>query len=99
MEAQVDTGFSGELTLPISAIERLGLESSGFTTYRLGDNSQTPFDSYHAAVRWAGDVRHITTLVSEHFPLIGVGLLWGNNLSVDFRHGGDVSITELEDNQ
>ena len=97
MEAQVDTGFSGELTLPISAIERLGLESSGFTTYRLGDNSLTPFDSYHATVRWAENERHITTLVSEHFPLIGVGLLWGNNLSVDFRHGGDVSITELQD--
>lgn len=97
IEAHVDTGFSGELTLPAAAIERLGLGSSGFATYRLGDGSLLPFDSYDANIRWADDVRHVTALVSENFPLIGVGLLWGNNLSVDFRDGGDVSITELGD--
>ncbi len=95
IEAQVDTGFSGELTLPMSAIERLGIESSGITTYRLGDGSLTPFDSYDATIRWADRVRHVTALVSENFPLIGVGLLWGTNLSVDFRNGGDVAVTEL----
>lgn len=56
----------------------------------------TPFNSYDAAIRWGNGVKYITVLASENFPLVGVGLLWGNNLSVDFRHGGDVRITELE---
>ena len=38
----------------------------------------------------------VDVLESEITPLVGVGLLWGNNLSVDFRHGGEVRITELE---
>ena len=97
IEAQVDTGFTGELTLPISAIDRLGLESSGFSTYRVGGGSLTPFNSYDATIRWGNGVRYITVLASENFPLVGVGLLWGKNLSVDFSHGGNVSITELED--
>ena len=95
IEAQVDTGFTGELTLPISAIDRLRLESSGFSTYRVGGGLLTPFNSYDATIRWGNDVRYITVLESETEPLIGVGLLWDNNLSIDFRHGGDVSITEL----
>ena len=93
----MDTGFSGELTLPISAIDRLGLESSGFSTYRVGGGSLTPFSSYDAVIRWGNGVKYITVLASENFPLVGVGLLWGKSLSVDFRHGGDVIITELED--
>ena len=46
---------------------------------------------------WHGRERVVNVLGSDVFPLVGVGLLWGNNLSVDFRHGGDVSITALED--
>lgn len=97
VEAQVDTGFTGELTLPMSAIDRLGLESSGFSTYRVGGGSLTSFDSYHAAIRWGNSIRQVTVLASETFPLIGVGLLWYNNLSIDFRRGGDVSIAELDE--
>ncbi len=96
IEVQIDTGFSGELTLPAAAVEQLGLGSSGFATHRLGEGSLTPFESHDATIRWADHIRHATALVSENFPLIGVGLLWGNNLTVDFRHGGDVRITELE---
>ena len=93
----MDTGFTGELTLPASAIDRLGLESSGFSTYRVGGGSLTPFSSYHATIRWGDGVKYITVLASENFPLVGVGLLWGNSLWVDFRFGGDVIITELGD--
>lgn len=95
IEAQVDTGFTGELTLPISAIDSLGLEASGFSTYRVGDGSLTSFNSYYATIRSGNGVRYITVLESETDPLVGVGLLWDNNLSIDFRHGGDVSISEL----
>ena len=99
IEAHLDTGFTGDLTLPMVAIARLNLSLTGNSSFRTGRGELTRFDLYEATISWQGNQRTINVLASEVFPLVGVGLLWGNNLSVDFRHGGDVSITELEDNQ
>ena len=97
IEAHLDTGFTGNLTLPIAAIAQLELPFIGNTNFRIGDGVLTRFELYEATIWWQGNHRTINVLASEVFPLVGVGLLWGNNLSVDFRHGGDVIITELED--
>ena len=95
IEAHLDTGFTGNLTLPIAAIAQLELPFIGNTNFRIGDGVLTRFELYEATIRWQGDHRTINVLASEVFPLVGVGLLWGNNLSVDFRHGGEVRIAEL----
>ncbi len=63
----------------------------------MGGNSTTTFNTYAATIRWQDELRQIIVLESEVSSVLDVGLLWGNNLSVDFRHGGNVSITELED--
>ena len=97
IEARIDTGFSDDLTLPRSGIARLGLKRVDRSNYRIGDNSTATFSAYAAIIRWQGELRQIIVLESEVSPVLGVGLLWGNNLSVDFRRGGEVSITELED--
>ena len=95
-EARVDTGFSGDLTLPKSAIEQLGLRWIYRTnSYKVGDGSTSPFNAYAAIIQWRGDDRYITVLESEIFPVLGVGLLWESSLSVDFVPGGDVTIKEL----
>ena len=99
IEAHLDTGFTGNLTLPIAAIAQLELPFIGNTNFRIGDGVLTRFELYEATIRWQGDHRTINVLASEVFPLIGVGLLWGNNLSVDFRHSGRVTITEIEEDQ
>ena len=97
IEARIDTGFSDDLTLPRSVIARLELTPLDRSNYRIGDSSTTTFDTYSATIRWQGELYRVIVLESEVSPVLGVGLLWGNNLSVDFRHGGDVSITELRD--
>lgn len=98
--AHLDTGFSGDLTLPKASIERLDIRPiDRAISYRIGDGARSLFNSYAAAVLWHDSIRHITVLESEIFPVVGVGLLWGNNLSVDFRHGGRVTITEIEEDQ
>ena len=97
IEARIDTGFSDDLTLPRSAIAQLGLTRLDRSNYRIGDSSTKTFITYAATIRWQGELRRIIALESEVLPVLGIGLLWGNNLSVDFRHGGDVIITELED--
>ena len=95
IEAHLDTGFSGDLTLPKVAIEQLSLDYAGLTNYQTGGGAITAFDSYEGIIQWHGTIRHITVLESESFPLVGINLLWDNNLSIDFKHGGGVAITEL----
>lgn len=97
IEAHLDTGFTGNLTLPTAAIAQLELPFIGSTNFRIGDGVLTRFDLYEATIWWQGNLRTVHVLASEVLPLVGVGLLWDNNLSVDFKHGGDVRITELED--
>lgn len=97
VEAHLDTGFTGDLTLSYSAIEQLGLPFIAITSFRTATGMMTEFNTYDGTIVWRGQEREINVLESNVFPLVGVGLLWGNNLSVDFRHGGNVSITELED--
>ena len=95
IDAHLDTGFSGELTLPKAAIAELGIKLLDRSNYRIGNNELALFNAYAATVRWHDGLRQVTALESEIFPVVGVGLLWGNNLSVDFVIGGAVAIREL----
>ena len=85
------------MTLPGAVISRLGLQRLDRANYRIGDDRTVTFDTYVARIVWHDLIRRIIVLESEVSPVVGVGLLWGSNLSVDFRHGGDVTIRELED--
>ena len=67
----------------------------GSATMRLGHSERVIFPKYVATILWHGRPTQVRVLESEFHPLIGVGLLWGNNLSIDFAHDGDVAITEL----
>ena len=97
-EAYLDTGFTGELTLPRAVIEQLGLVPSGRSNrYRVGTGATEAFNSYEGIIRWRNALRVIEILETDVTPLIGIGLLWGNNLSIDFQPSGAVTITELPD--
>ena len=67
------------------------------SVFRVGDGTVVTFSVYAATIRWHGMMRQIIVLESEVAPVLGVGLLWGNNLCIDFQPGGDVAITELPD--
>ena len=97
IEARIDTGFSNDLTLPRSVIARLGLKRVDRSNYRIGDNSTATFNTFAATIRWQDQLRRILVLESEVSPVLGVGLLWNNNLFIDFVLGGNVTITELPD--
>ena len=64
-EAYVDTGFSGDLTLPKAAIERLGLSPNDAANMQLGDGAYATFTTYQATILWRGVPREITVLESE----------------------------------
>jgi predicted aspartyl protease len=47
IDAWVDTGFTGDLVVPHSIIESLGLKSSGAIDGVLADGTQTLLETYH----------------------------------------------------
>lgn len=94
-EAYVDTGFSGDLTLPRTAIEMLGLSPNNRVNMQIGDGAFATFTTYRAAILWDGAPKDVTVVESEIWSVAGVGLLWQCNLSIDFAPGGNVLIASL----
>lgn len=96
IEARLDTGFSGDLTLPQTSIAQLGFPAATRSGhYTIGSGAMATFTAYEGRMQWRNDVRSTVVLESEILPVVGVGLLWENNLSVDFGIGGDVEIRGL----
>jgi clan AA aspartic protease len=54
VEALIDTGFPGFLSLPLSIIESLGLPWIFSDSVTLGDGSEAIFQMYQATVIWDG---------------------------------------------
>lgn len=95
IEAVIDTGFTGFLTLPTSLIHSLGLIWRGQAQAVLGDGNLHQFDVYEAAVFWDGQVRVVETDAADTIPLIGMGLLYGYDLHIQTVEGGIVTIQAL----
>jgi clan AA aspartic protease len=95
IEAIVDTGFNGELTLPLASIDALRLAWSQSGRALLADGSEILFDSYEAVIEWDGAARPVTVDAAESEPLIGMALLDGYVLTVHAIAGGAVTITPL----
>jgi clan AA aspartic protease len=95
IDAVIDTGFTGFLSLPSDVITALNLPWSASDVATLGDGSETLFDLYTAIVIWDGKYRKIYIAESETEPLLGMSLLYGYRLQVDTIEGGSVRIEEL----
>lgn len=95
IKAVIDTGFTGDLTLPKTAIDDLGFTLRGFQNVTLGDGSTQYFDMYIGSVIWDGQMRQVEIHVAETDSLIGMGLLEEYKLEMDIRPGSEVRITSL----
>lgn len=96
IEAVLDTGFTGELTLPPKYIDDLGLEFFGSRLAVLGDGSEVLMDNYFGQIMWHGRSRRIVVLESAGGPLLGMELLEGSDLSLRIQTDGPVQIDEIE---
>lgn len=95
IEAIVDTGFTGHLTLPIDLIERLTLSWLSRGHALLADGSRHVFDVYIGTLTWNGQSRTVEVDEAETDPLVGMRLLRDHNLSVDVVDNGKVRIEAL----
>ena len=96
VQAIVDTGFDGWLSLPPEMIRNLKLPWMRRGSAQLADGSETVYDSYAGEVTWHRRQRHIPIDEVNAIPLVGMALLDGYKLTVEVTAGGKVTITELE---
>lgn len=85
VEAWIDTGFTGELVMPQSTIDRLGLTQSGTLDAQLGDGTFVVLKTFTCLIDWLGQEIPVEVVANAgSFPLLGVGLLRMCKLTVDF---------------
>ena len=92
IEAVVDTGFNGFLTLPPGLVTDLELPFASIGRAALADGTEVVFSVFHATVLWDGQPRHIEAGAADATPLVGMLLMAGHDLSVKVRDGGLVVI-------
>lgn len=92
VEAVIDTGFDGELTLPSDLIASLDLPGMTQEEVVLGDGTVRTVQMYAASVVFAGETRRILVGEAPTTPLAGTDFLRGVSLRVEFWKGGQVEI-------
>ena len=92
VEAVIDTGFTGFLSLPSALATELGLPFLTNESAFLADGSLVRFNVHDATVLWDGQPRRIYAHLSDTTPLIGMRMLDNHDLSIQVRDGGRVVI-------
>jgi clan AA aspartic protease len=95
VEAVIDTGFTGFLTLPPRLITSLGLTWLGREEGVLSDGSLQVFDVYTATVIWDGQPRSVIADAADTDLLVGMGLMYRYDLRIQVVNGGTVTIEAL----
>jgi len=95
VEAIVDTGYTGFLTLPSEMASDLGLPFLMRRSAVLADGSEALFNIHEATVDWAGGRRRALIDISESDPLLGMELLHGHELTIQVIAGGIVALRQL----
>lgn len=95
IEAVIDTGYDGWLSLPPALTAGLGLSWLRYGWALLGDGSETFFDVYEGTVVWDRRRRRIPVDEIDTTPLIGMALLEGYELRIQVRDRVKVAIQVL----
>jgi clan AA aspartic protease len=83
--AWIDTAFSGELVLPRGVITAVGLPTGPAARAVLADGTEVTLDSFTADLEWFDTWRSVEVIANDgRFPLLGVGLLLGRELHIDY---------------
>jgi clan AA aspartic protease len=93
VDAILDTGFNGFLTLPANVIRVLALPFHGRETAILADGRVEVLDVYLADVAWEGGTRPVQVQLVDAHQLLGMDLLLGYDVLLRVAVGGPVTIT------
>ncbi len=96
IEAVIDTGYSGMLTLPPELVAELGLSFRSSGRVILANGTEDAFSTYDATVSWDGAMRRVEADALGPTPLAGMALLEGHELCLSVTEGGRVSIEAVD---
>ena len=92
VDAIIDTGFNGFLTLPPAIVTALGLMRRSRGRALLANGSEELFDIYGVTVLWDGQQRYVEADAVDTTPLVGMSLLDGYDPHIQVTAGGPVVI-------
>jgi clan AA aspartic protease len=96
VDAMIDTGLNGFLTLPPTLVTTLGLIRRSRGRALLANGSEELFDIYGVTVLWDGQQRYVEADAVDTTPLVGMSLLDGYDLHIQVADGGQVVIQASE---
>ena len=92
IEAVIDTGYSGFLTLPTTLVMELELPFAYVGRAFLANDDEVSFDVHDVTVLWDGQPRHVKADATGSTPLVGMLLLDRHALNIEVESGGRVVI-------
>ena len=92
VDAIVDTGYSGFLTLPPDLLCELSLPPVGRGAASLADGSEVEFDIFRGRVSWDGSLRLLDIDEADTTPLLGTAMLEQHDLHIEFEVDGRVVV-------
>jgi len=95
LEFVIDTGFTGDLTLPATAVAALGLPFVYNQAITLADDTDIEIPVHQATIVWQGSERFVHVLATGNRPLLGTALLIGCELLAQFSDNGLVTIEDI----
>ena len=93
VEAVIDTGFNGFLSLPAELVEELGLPFLYSSRAFLADDRQVTLQTHQATINWDGQSRTVRASASGTTALVGMRLMEQHQLEIDVRREGAVRIS------
>ena len=95
IEAVLDTGYTGFLTLPPTLVSELGLPFAYVGRAFLANDDQVEFNVHNVTLLWDGEPRDIEADATGSTPLVGMLLLDGHSLNIEVENGGEVVIQAM----
>jgi clan AA aspartic protease len=95
IEAVIDTGFNGFLTLSPTLVGQLGLLHIGQSRALLANGQEELLDLYEVTLQWDGQWRTVETDAADTDALVGMSLLYRYSVYVEAVEGGQVVIAAL----
>ncbi len=95
IDAVIDTGFNGSLTLPPLLIAQLRLPWQMRGSATVADGRTQAVDIYAGVLDWDGAPHPVLVESADATPLVGMNLLRGYRLQIDVKVAGEVRIEAL----
>ena len=95
IEAVIDTGFNGFLTLSPALVRQLSLTHLGQSRALLANGKEELLDLYEVTLLWDGQWLTVETDAADTDALVGMSLLYRYSVYVEVIEGGQVEIEAL----